>query len=161
MKSRLLFIVSISFFCTIGTVKAQDYTIKLENVVNEQFGTLLESLLKDGKIDEAAETILNCKLSLAMVKWNLNMMDDKNDYSDFIAEVGDYLISKYILIEDDRLDDILEHNYKSNYNELAFLRTLLTTQKRCDFHLNFIKKENMGKMIYEICLSSLNSKILK
>lgn len=60
------------------------------------YNTILE-LAQNGKIDEAAETILNYKLSLSMVKWNLNMMDDKNDYSDFIAEVGDYLISKYIL----------------------------------------------------------------
>lgn len=59
MKSRLLFIVIISFFCTIGTVKAQNNSIKLENVVNEQFGTLLESLLKDGKMDEtSAKTYL-------------------------------------------------------------------------------------------------------
>ncbi|MBK7308751.1 MAG: hypothetical protein IPI88_18220 [Chitinophagaceae bacterium] len=39
--------------------KAQDNTIKFENIVNEQFGTLLESLLTNGKIDEAnAKTYL-------------------------------------------------------------------------------------------------------
>ncbi len=101
-------------------------------------------------------------------------IERKNSVSELagnIAEKDDRILKEfnrminiqdcYILIEDDRFDDILEHNYKSNYNELAFLRTLLTTQKRCNFYLNFIKKENMGKMIYEICLSSLNSKILK
>ena len=46
-------------FCSIGTVNAQDNGIKIENVVNDQFSTLLESLLKDGKIDEtAAKTYL-------------------------------------------------------------------------------------------------------
>ena len=59
MKSRLLFITGFLFLCSTVTVKAQDNTIKFENVVNEQFGTLLESLLKDGKIDEtSAKTYL-------------------------------------------------------------------------------------------------------
>jgi hypothetical protein len=67
----------------------------------------------------------------------------------------------YILIENDRIDDIFEHNYISKYNELSFIRTLLSIQKKCNFYLNFVKKEHMGLFIYEICLSSLNSKILK
>ncbi|WP_291109201.1 hypothetical protein [Flavobacterium sp. UBA6195] len=33
---------------------AQESSMKFENVVNDQFGTLLESLLTDGKIDEAS-----------------------------------------------------------------------------------------------------------
>jgi len=67
----------------------------------------------------------------------------------------------YILIEDGRLDDIIEHNYQTKYNELSFFRTLLTVQKRCNFYLNFVKKENMGFVIYEICKNALDNKILK
>ena len=67
----------------------------------------------------------------------------------------------YILLEDDKIDDVIEHNYRSKYDEKAYLRRLLAVQKVSNFYLYFIKKENMGKMIYEICLSSLNSKILK
>lgn len=67
----------------------------------------------------------------------------------------------YILIEDDRLDDIIEHNYRSEYNELAFLRRLIGIQKVSNFYLNFVKKKNMGYMIYEICYSSLMNQILK
>lgn len=52
----------ISFYLSIlfsTVVFGQDNSIKIENVVNEQFGTLLESLLTDGKIDEAnAKTYL-------------------------------------------------------------------------------------------------------
>ncbi|WP_374398604.1 hypothetical protein [Flavobacterium sp.] len=60
MKSKVLLLaINILLFCSTATVKAQDNTIKFENVVNEQFGTLLESLLTDGKIDEAnAKTYL-------------------------------------------------------------------------------------------------------
>lgn len=60
MKFKILLLATgILLCCAMATVKAQQNSIKIENVVNEQFGTLLESLLKDGKIDEtAAKTYL-------------------------------------------------------------------------------------------------------
>lgn len=67
----------------------------------------------------------------------------------------------YLLIENDRLEDILEHNYQSKYNETSFLRTMLTWQVRSNYYLYFVKKENMARMIYEICKNCLDSKILK
>ena len=62
MKLFLLFITCflIAWSCTF--VNAQENTIKIERIVNEQFGTLLESLLTDGKIDE-----LNAKAYLETV----------------------------------------------------------------------------------------------
>lgn len=62
MKLFLLFITCflIAWSCT--SVNAQENTIKIERIVNEQFGTLLESLLTDGKIDE-----LNAKAYLETV----------------------------------------------------------------------------------------------
>ncbi|WP_199120488.1 hypothetical protein, partial [Pedobacter sp. ASV28] len=57
MKLKLYLLIGILFIGT--TLKAQQKNIKLEDVVNEQFGTLLESLLLDGKIDEVnAKTYL-------------------------------------------------------------------------------------------------------
>ena len=67
----------------------------------------------------------------------------------------------YLLIEDCRLDDIIEHNYQSEYNELAYLRRLLGVQRVANFYMNFVKKENMGQMIYEICYGILMSKVMK
>jgi ERCC4-type nuclease len=67
----------------------------------------------------------------------------------------------YIIVENDRLDDIMNHKYDTDYNELSFLRTLLTWQKRSNFYLNFVNKENMGKFIYEICKNCLDNYILK
>ena len=60
MKLKVLFLATtILLSFSIVTVNAQDNGIKIENVVNDQFSTLLESLLKDGKIDEtAAKTYL-------------------------------------------------------------------------------------------------------
>lgn len=69
--------------------------------------------------------------------------------------------SVYLLIENCTIDDIIEGNYKSKYNADSYLRTILTLQKRCNFYLQFISRENIGKMIYEICKNCLDSKILK
>lgn len=69
--------------------------------------------------------------------------------------------SVYLLIEDSTIDDIIEGNYKSKYNADSYLRTVLTLQKRCNFYLQFVSRENIGKIIYEICKNCLDSKILK
>ncbi|WP_333599888.1 hypothetical protein [Flavobacterium sp.] len=59
MKKNTFLIVVILIFCCSVKGNAQQNNIKFENAVNDQFGTLLESLLKDGKIDElGAKTYL-------------------------------------------------------------------------------------------------------
>ena len=87
-----------------------------------------------------------------------NEKDDR-----FMKELNRMISVKnvYLVIENDRLDDIMDHNYDTKYNELSFLRTLLTWQKRSNFYLNFVNKENMGKFIYEICKNCLDNYILK
>lgn len=50
MKLKLSLLAGVLLIGT--TLNAQQKDIKLENIVNEQFGTLLESLLKEGKIDQ-------------------------------------------------------------------------------------------------------------
>lgn len=67
----------------------------------------------------------------------------------------------YLVIEDDCLDGIYAHNYQSEYNSDSYIRTLLTWQARNNMHIYFVKKENMGRTIYELCRSCLDSKILK
>ena len=67
----------------------------------------------------------------------------------------------YLLIENDSVDDIIEHNYESQYNELAFFRQVIGMQKRSNLYTYFVDKSHMGFMIYEICYSCLMNKILK
>jgi hypothetical protein len=57
MKLKLFLLTGILF---VGTaIQAQQKDLKLDDIVNEQFGTLLESLLVNGKIDETnAKTYL-------------------------------------------------------------------------------------------------------
>ena len=130
-------------------LKTGDYSFKIKTC--PELGFPIDTYFTD-------ELCIERKNSVSELAGNIAEKDDR-----FLKELNRMINIQdcYILIEDDKFDDILEHNYKSKYNELAFLRTMLTTQKRCNFYLNFIKKENMGKMIYEICLNSLNNKILK
>lgn len=67
----------------------------------------------------------------------------------------------YLLVENDRIEDIFEHNYTSKYNENSFIRTLFTWQVRSHYYLYFVQKENMARVIYEICKNCLDSKVLK
>lgn len=67
----------------------------------------------------------------------------------------------YLLIENDSLEDIFAGNYKTKLNKESFIRSLLTWQSRNGMHIYFVKKESMGKMIYELCKNCLDSKILK
>ena len=67
----------------------------------------------------------------------------------------------YLLVEDDSLNDIFTGNYRSQYNNKAFFRTLLTWCSEYNIKLLFVKKEYMGKVISEICLSVLNQMIFR
>lgn len=67
----------------------------------------------------------------------------------------------YLFIENDSLANLIEHRYDTKYNELAFLRQILAMQKKANIYINFVDKEHMGKMIYEVCYSCLMNHILK
>lgn len=130
-------------------LKTGDYSFKIEAC--PKLGFVRETFFTD-------ELCIERKNSINEIASNMAEKDDR-----FMKELNRMINIQdcYILIEDDRIDDIMEHNYDTKLNELSLLRTLLTTQKRCNFYLNFVKKKNMGQMIYEICLNSLNTKILK
>lgn len=130
-------------------IKTGDYSFKIEAC--PELGFHIDTYFTD-------ELCIERKNSINEIAGNIVEKDDR-----FLKELNRMINIQdcYILIENDRIDDILEHKYDTKLNELSFIRTLLTTQKRSNYCLHFVKKENMGKMIYEICLSSLNSKILK
>lgn len=67
----------------------------------------------------------------------------------------------YILIENDSLQDIVDGNYKSQFNSLSLLRSLLTVQRRSGFYLYFVNADTMGMLIYEICKNVFDNTILK
>lgn len=130
-------------------LKTGDYSFKIKAA--PELGFSVDTYFTD-------ELCIERKNSISELAGNIAEKDDR-----FLKELTRMINIQdcYLLIEDDRIDDILEHNYKTNYNELAFFRTLLTMQNRANIYTHCIKKENMGKVIYEICLCSLNAKILK
>lgn len=70
--------------------------------------------------------------------------------------------NKFLLVEQaNGWDDILKHNYRSQYNEKSFWATLHTFEIKYNLKIKFVSKENMGLTIYTICKSVLDSKIIK
>lgn len=67
----------------------------------------------------------------------------------------------YLLIENDKIEDILNGNYQSKLNSKSFLRSVLTIQRKSNLYLFFVQRENMGEIIYEICKNALDNSILK
>ena len=130
-------------------MKTGDYSFKIKAC--PELGFPIDTYFTD-------ELCIERKNSINEIAGNMAEKDDR-----FLKEINRMINiqDNYILIEDDKLDDIIEHNYNTKLNELSMFRALLTMQKRSNFYLNFVKKENMGFVIYEICLNSLNTKILK
>lgn len=104
------------------------------------------------------ELCIERKNSIGELAGNIKEKDER-----FFKELNRMINIKntYLLIENNSLDDIIEHRYDSQYNELAFIRRILGIQKTANLYVNFVKKENMGFLIYEICYSVLMNHILK
>ena len=130
-------------------LKTGDYSFMIKKC--PELGFLVDTYFTD-------ELCVERKNSVSEIAGNMVEKDER-----FLKELNRMINIQdvYILIENDKLGDIIEHNYESKYNELSFLRTLLTTQKQCNFYLYFVEDKYMGQMIYEICRNSLMSKILK
>lgn len=100
---KRLFILLL-IFC-MATSFAQDNKIKLEQVVNEQFGTLLESLLKEGKLDEASakayletvfghdEAVNNYLQTVNFSKQLANIKQGKLSFDNYLTSLNSTLIS--------------------------------------------------------------------
>ncbi len=118
MKLKLYVLLSVLFFST--TLKAQDNTIKFENIVNEQFGTLLESLLTDGKIDEVnaktyLETVFGYNKSVTSYLQTANLSQKIQSIGrgnlstdSYITKLNEGLLS---LIPEDARKKMLENPY--------------------------------------------------
>lgn len=106
------------------------------------------------------ELCVERKNSLDELAGNLaNKSDDNRIFKEFNRMIN--IERVYLLIENNKIDDIFTHKYRSEYNPDSFIRTLLTWQSRNGMCIYFIEKENMARMIYELCKSCLDSKILK
>lgn len=112
MKNKFYLFVGMLLWST--TLNAQDHTLKLENVVNEQFGTLLESLLTDGKIDEAnakmyLETVFGYDESVSHYLQTISLSQQINNVRQTDMSFDSYLSS----LSHDLLSALPDHLKKS------------------------------------------------
>lgn len=106
------------------------------------------------------ELCIERKNSLSELAGNLaQKTDDNRIFKELNRMIN--IERAYLVIENDCLDDIYAHNYKSEYNPDSYIRTLLTWQSRNSMHIYFVQKENVARTIYELCKNCLDSKILK
>lgn len=133
------------------SLKTGDYSFLIEEC--PELGFQYNTLFTD-------EICIERKNSLSELAGNLaSKTDDNRIFKELNRMIN--IERVYLLIENNSLDDIYEHNYKSEYNPDSYIRTLLTWQARNNMHIYFVKKENVARTIYELCKNCLDSKILK
>lgn len=66
---------------------------------------------------------------------------------------------KFLVIESGCIDDVLNHQYRSEYNEKAFMSQLVKMQIKYNWKIIF--SQNLGYVIYSICLWRLRQEIIK
>lgn len=135
----------------VKALKTGDYSFYIEEC--SELGFAYDTMFVD-------EITIERKSSLSELAGNLaNKSDDNRIFKELNRMIN--IERVYLVIENDCLDDIYEHNYKSEYNPDSYIRTLLTWQARNNMHVYFVKRENMARTIYELCKNCLDSKILK
>ena len=64
-----------------------------------------------------------------------------------------------ILIEDASWSDIITHSYRTDYNEKAFIASLLSFYHRYDIALTFCEKQHTGEIIYKLLVYKLREEL--
>lgn len=129
-------------------LKTGDYCFKVKAC--QELGFLVDTYFTD-------ELFIERKNSLDELASSIN-----NESFHYELKRAQLIENKYLLVEQaGGWDDILKHNYRSQYNEKSFWATLHTFEVKYNLKIHFIDKENMGLAIYTICKNVLDSKIIK
>lgn len=134
------------------SLKTGDYSFMIQKC--PELGFLTDTYFSDELCIERKNSVSELAGNIANAS-----KDDDRIFKEFNRMIN--VEKNYLLIENDNIEDIFTENYKSKLNPTSFLRTLLTWQNRNKMHIYFIKKEYMGRIIYELCKNCLDSKILK
>lgn len=133
-------------------LKTGDYSFMIPK--NEELGYMADTYFTD-------ELCIERKNSVGELAGNIAQSDKEDDR--FFKELNRMINidNVYVVIERDSLATLIEGQYRSQLNADAFLRTLLSWQKRNGMFIYFAKPEHTGKVIYEICRNALDNSILK
>jgi ERCC4-type nuclease len=133
------------------SLKTGDYSFMVKE--NPELGFPYDTYFTD-------EICIERKNGLSELAGNLaSKTDDNRIFKEFNRMIN--IERVYLLIENDRLDSLYAHEYKSEYNPDSYIRTLLTWQARNNMHIYFVGQGYMARTIYELCKNCLDSKILK
>jgi len=143
MKTKILFLVA-NIIIWGQTLKAQDNNIKLDEVVNEQFGTLLETLIKDGKIDEiGAKTYLETVFGYDEGISNyLQTVDFSQKISNF--KQGNVSLENYLGTLSNSLVGLMPVKYQSEIQKNIQVQALLNGS------MNEIASGQLGENSYQL-----------
>jgi len=92
--------------------------------------------------------IIERKNSLTELSGNLSTKDKKERFYREFDNVKS--CEKYLLIENDSIDNLLSGTYGSEYNSNSYIANLLLLQSRKDLRIYFVNKYNMGLLITKI-----------
>ena len=68
----------------------------------------------------------------------------------------------FLLIEGAMFEDIVDHNYKTNFNSNSYVGTLKSFEARYGFSTNFVKdKDKVGEFIYKTLIYQAREYLLK
>lgn len=120
-----------------------DYTLMLPK--NEEYG-----IMQDLQLDFAVER--KHKLD----ELSNNFAQDRNRIEEELWR-GNGRIA--FIIEDGSIDQLLAHDYRSEYNEKAFLGTMISFAHRYNVSFNFVSKEKTAQVIYAMLYYKLREEL--
>lgn len=92
--------------------------------------------------------IIERKNSLTELSGNLSTEAKRTRFYKEFDKVGK--CEKYLLIENDNIDNLISGTYGSEYNSNSYIANLLLLRKRKDLNIDFVNRYNMGFWILKI-----------
>lgn len=126
------------------------------------YGDYTYGFKQDGKIiggDEPIKgrAVIERKMSLTELSGNLCQEFDRFERE--FTRAKENGASIYLLVEDATWENIINHRYKTQFNEKAYLKRLLKIIAKYDIKPIFVEKELSGRMIKEIMERELKMRL--
>ena len=103
------------------------------------------------------DVVIERKMSLTELSGNLCQEFDRFERE--FTRAKENGASIYLLVEDATWENIINHRYKTQFNEKAYLKRLLKIIAKYDIKPIFVEKELSGRMIREILERELKMRL--
>ena len=112
------------------------------------YGFTLNGVIVGAEEPIKGKVVIERKMSLTELSGNLCQEFDRFERE--FTRAKENGASIYLLVEDATWEQIINHRYKTQFNEKAYLRRLLKLIAKYDVKPIFVQKELSGRMIREI-----------